>query len=64
MAKVCQGKLQNKTSKTDVDAGNKDGQRSHFVEESVDEDDAYTMYHLSGDQKKAVKVDVKFCGKH
>ena len=64
MAKVCRGNLQNKASKTDVDDSNKNGQRSHFVEESVDEDDAYTMYHLSGDQKKAVKVDLKRCGKH
>ena len=38
-------------------------QRTHFVEESTNQDDIYAMYHLSGDRKKSFKVDLELCGR-
>ena len=48
MAKVCRGKK--KPPKQDKCGRRPDGkQRTHFVEESTNEDGIYAMYHLSGD---------------
>lgn len=62
MAKVCQtGK---KKSQKQVKRGRRpDGKRTHFVEESADQDDVYAMYHLSSDRKKSFKVDLELCGR-
>ena len=62
MPKVCQtGK---KKSQKQVKRGRRpDGKRTHFVEESTDQDDVYAMYHLSSDWKKSFKVDLELCGR-
>ena len=38
-------------------------QRTHFVEESADQNDVYAMYHSSSNPKKSFKVDFKLCGR-
>ena len=38
-------------------------QRTHFVEESTDQDDVCAMYYLSRDRKKLFKVDLKLFGR-
>ena len=38
-------------------------QRTHFVEESADQDDVYAMYHLSSNLTKSFKVDLELCGR-
>lgn len=61
MAKVCKGKK--KPQKQGRHGRRPDGkQRTHFVEESADQDDVYAMYHLSSDRKKSLKVDLELCG--
>ena len=48
---VCRGK---KPPKQDKRGRRPDGkQRTHFVEESADQDNVYATYHLSGDRKKS-----------
>ena len=60
MAKVCKGKK--KPQKQGRHGRRPDGkQRTHFVEESADQDDVYAMYHLSSDRKKSLKVDLELC---
>ena len=62
MAKVCKGKK--KPQKQGRHGRRPDGkQRTHFVEESADQDDVYAMYHLSSDRKKSLKVDLELCGR-
>ena len=62
MAKVCLGKK--KPQKQDKRGRRPDGkQRTHFVEESADQDDVYAMYHLSSDRNKSFKVDLELCGR-
>ena len=62
MAKVCRGKKQ--SQKQDKRRRRPKGkQRTHFAEESADQEDVYAMYHLSSDWKKSFKVDLKLCGR-
>jgi len=61
VAKVCRGKK--KPQKQDKRGCWPDKQRTHFVEESADQDDVYAMYHLSSNQKKSFKVDLELCGR-
>jgi len=61
MAKVCRGKK--KLQKQDKHGHRPDGkQKTHFVEESANQDNVYAMYHLSSDRKKSFKVDLELCG--
>ena len=59
---VCKGKK--KPQKQGRHRRRPDGkQRTHFVEESADQDDVYAIYHLSSDRKKSLKVDLELCGR-
>ena len=54
MAKLCKGKK--KPQKQGRHGRRPDGkQRTHFVEESADQDDVYAMYHLSSDERNRSK---------
>ena len=62
MAKVCHGKKQ--SQKQDKRRRRPEGkQRTHFAEESADQEDVYAMYHLSSNWKKSFKVDLELCGR-
>ena len=62
MAKVCRGKK--KPPKQDKRRRLQEGkQRTHFVEESADQDDVYARHHLSSDRKKLFKVNLELCGR-
>ena len=66
MAKVCRGKKKPRQTQDKPrrrQKGKQRTQRTHFVEESADQDDVYAMYHLSSDRKKSFKVDLELCGR-
>ena len=63
MAKVCRGKKK-KLEKPPERRGRRrpeEKQKANFL--AQDENDVYTMYHMSSKNKKSYTVDIKLCGR-